>query len=48
VVPDLAGGAIRVSLGYATTSECVGIILKAWAKLAKGLYKAGKHQEIAA
>jgi len=48
VVPELAGGAIRVSLGYATTSECVGIILKAWAKLAKGLYKAGKHQEIAA
>jgi len=48
VVPELARGTIRVSLGYATTSEDVGTILKAWEKLAEGLYKAGKHQEIAA
>jgi cysteine desulfurase len=48
VVPGLAGGAIRASLGYATTSACVGTILNAWEKLAKGLYKAGNHQEIAA
>src|SRR5882724_3374889 len=48
VIPELANGAIRVSLGYATTSACVGTILKAWEKLAKGLYKAGNHQEIAA
>jgi cysteine desulfurase len=48
VVPELARGAIRVSLGYATTSDDVGTILKAWEKLAEGLYKAGNHQEIAA
>ena len=45
---ELARGAIRVSLGYATTSEDVGIVLKAWGKLAKRLYKAGNQQEIAA
>ena len=45
---ELARGAIRVSLGYATTSEDVGIVLKAWEKLAKRLYKAGNQQEIAA
>ena len=48
VVPELARGAVRVSLGYTTTSQDVGIILKAWEKLSKSLYKAGKHQEIAA
>jgi len=48
VIPELARGAIRVSLGYTTTSEHVGTILKAWDKLAKGLYKAGNDQEIAA
>jgi cysteine desulfurase len=46
--PDLARGAIRVSLGYATSSEHVGAILKAWEKLANRLYKAGNQQEIAA
>jgi cysteine desulfurase len=46
--PDLARGAIRVSLGYATSSEHVGTILKAWEKLANRLYKAGNQQEIAA
>jgi cysteine desulfurase len=48
VSPDLARGAIRVSLGYATTDEDVGIILKAWAKLSESLYKARNQQEIAA
>lgn len=48
VEPELARGAIRVSLGYATKSECVGTILKAWEKLANRLYKAGNQQEIAA
>lgn len=48
VDPDLARGAIRVSLGHATTSEHVGAVLKAWEKLANRLYKMGNHQEIAA
>ena len=48
VPPDLARGAIRVSLGYTTTDEDVGTILKAWEKLAEGLYKTGNHGEIAA
>jgi cysteine desulfurase len=48
VSPELARGAIRVSLGYATTDEDVGTILKAWAKLSESLYKAGNQQEIAA
>ena len=48
-VPDsLSRGAIRVSLGYATSDEDVGTILKAWEKLSKSLYKAGNQQEIAA
>ena len=48
-VPEaLAKGAIRVSLGYATSDEDVGTILKAWGKLAESLYKAGNHKEIAA
>jgi cysteine desulfurase len=44
----LARGAIRVSLGYATSDEDVGTILKAWEKLSESLYKAGNQQEIAA
>jgi cysteine desulfurase len=45
---DLAQGAIRVSLGYATSDRDVGMILKAWEKIAERLYNAGKQQEIAA
>ncbi len=48
VDPELARGAIRVSLGYATTSEDVGTVLKAWEKLTNRLYKAGNQREIAA
>ena len=48
VAPDFARGAIRVSLGYATSDGDVGMILKAWAKLSESLYKAGKQPEIAA
>jgi cysteine desulfurase len=44
----LSRGAIRVSLGYATTDGHIGTILKAWEKLSKSLYKAGNQQEIAA
>jgi cysteine desulfurase len=48
-VPEaLARGAIRVSLGYATSDDDVGTILKAWEKLSESLYKAGNQQEIAA
>ena len=35
----LARGAIRVSLGPATTANEIGVFLKAWTKLAKGLSK---------
>ena len=48
ISPELARGAIRVSLGYSTTEDDILVILKAWAKLAEGLYKTGKRQEIAA
>src|SRR5262249_20877224 len=48
VDPALSRGAIRVSLGYSTTDEHVGTILKAWEKLAKSLYRAGNQPEIAA
>jgi cysteine desulfurase len=48
VDPEFARGAIRVSLGYATSDEHVGTVLKAWEKLANRLYKVGNHQEIAA
>jgi cysteine desulfurase len=48
VSPELGRGAIRVSLGYATTDEDVGTVLKAWAKLSESLYRAGNQQEIAA
>jgi len=45
---ELARGGIRVSLGYSTTEDDITAILKAWAKLAEGLYKVGKRREIAA
>jgi len=45
---ELTRGAIRVSLGYATSDEDVGTILKAWGKLSESLYKAGNQREIAA
>jgi len=48
VAPELARGAIRVSLGHATSDEDVGTILKAWEKLSESLYKSGNQQEIAA
>jgi cysteine desulfurase len=48
VSPELARGAIRVSLGYSTTDEEIGLFLNAWAKLAKGLYRGGNDSEIAA
>jgi cysteine desulfurase len=48
VAPDLARGAIRVSLGYATSDDDIGTILKAWEKLSESLYKARNQQEIAA
>ena len=48
VAPELARGAIRVSLGHTTSGEDVGTILKAWEKLSESLYKAGNQQEIAA
>jgi cysteine desulfurase len=48
VSPDLARGAIRVSLGYATSDRDVGTFLNAWEKLSKRLYKSGNHKEIAA
>jgi len=48
VDPALSRGAVRVSLGYATTDGHIGTILKAWEKLSKSLYKAGNQQEIAA
>lgn len=48
VPPDLTRGAIRLSLGYSTSEGDIEAFLKAWAKLAEGLYKAGKQQDIAA
>ncbi len=45
VAPELARGAIRLSLGYATTEVEVSAVLTAWEKLAEALYKA---REIAA
>lgn len=46
--PELSGGAIRVSLGHTTTPADLEIVLRAWAKLAEGLYKSGNKQELAA
>ncbi len=48
VAPELARGAIRVSLGHTTSDDDVRTILKAWEKLAESLYKARNQQEIAA
>ena len=48
VSPELARGAIRVSLGYATSDRDVGTFLNAWEKLSKRLYTSGNHKEIAA
>jgi cysteine desulfurase len=39
VPEELSRGAIRVSLGYATTEQDVSAFLDAWAKLAGALYK---------
>jgi cysteine desulfurase len=44
--PDLAGGAIRVSLGYSTTEMEIEMFLDTWAKFIANLYKA--RQNIAA
>jgi cysteine desulfurase len=48
VAGELAGGAIRVSLGYSTTEADVEAFLNAWAKVAERLYKAKKQRDIAA
>ena len=40
VAPELARGAIRLSLGYATTEAEISAFLAAWEKLAGTLYKA--------
>ncbi len=45
VAPELARGAIRLSIGYATTEIEISAFLTAWEKLAGALYKA---REIAA
>lgn len=45
---DLARGAVRVSLGYATPDGDVESFLKAWAKLKDGLYKSRNERVIAA
>jgi cysteine desulfurase len=45
IAPELARGAIRVSLGYATTDDEIDAFLRAWARLAETLYKT---QEVAA
>jgi cysteine desulfurase len=42
VAPELARGAVRVSLGYATTEHEISAFLTAWAKLAGALYKGGE------
>jgi cysteine desulfurase len=44
----LSNSGIRVSIGYTTQDNDVQTILKAWAKLAEGLYKARNRRVIAA
>jgi len=44
VSPPLAGGAIRVSLGFSTTETDVERFLNAWRKLASALSRGGKEQ----
>ncbi len=46
--PALAGGAVRASLGYASTEQEIELFLNAWAGLAQALYKASNHKVIAA
>jgi cysteine desulfurase len=46
VAPDLAGGAIRVSLGYSTTEMEIEMFLHTWGRFVANLYKA--RQNIAA
>jgi cysteine desulfurase len=48
VPSELARGAIRVSLGYSTTQLDLDAFLGAWEKLTESLYKAKKHEVIAA
>ena len=48
VPAELADGALRLSLGYSTTEAEIETFLKAWAKLAEGLYKSRKQRDIAA
>jgi cysteine desulfurase len=48
IAPELARGAIRLSLGYGSTDSDIERFLKAWARLAEGLYKSRKLNEIAA
>lgn len=48
VAPELARGAIRISLGYLTTPDDIEAFLKAWAKVKESLYKALNKHEIAA
>jgi cysteine desulfurase len=43
VGPELAGAAVRVSLGYGSIESDVEIVLKTWANLREGLYKTGNH-----
>jgi cysteine desulfurase len=46
VAPDLAGGAIRISLGYSTTKIEIEMFLHTWGRFVANLYKA--RQNIAA
>ena len=39
VAPELARGAMRVSLGHSTNEQEVTAFLSAWAKVAEALYK---------
>jgi cysteine sulfinate desulfinase/cysteine desulfurase-like protein len=48
VAEELARGAVRVSLGPTTREDEIECFLKAWARLAEGLYRAKKQRDIAA
>jgi cysteine desulfurase len=48
VPAELAAGAIRVSLGHATTEADIEMFLNAWAALAEGLYKVSNRTVFAA
>jgi cysteine desulfurase len=43
VPPELAGAAVRVSIGHSTTESEIEALLNAWAGVADSLYRAGKH-----